>query len=131
MRMLLINIASHDLPLDVFEAGEKRPEKTKKAKSKAVKQAASTNGSATPNGANGGLTPTPRLSESTPTIADISSNLKRGLNPEVRQTLMAECTTIRGPLVDYRMLGNRNSSLTWQAIVISQLPTIPFHSTLS
>lgn len=131
MRTILINIASHDLPLDVFEAGEKRPEKTKKAKSKAIKQAASTNGSATPNGVNGGLTSTPQVSEPTPTTTDIASNLKRGLNPEVRQSLMAECTTIRGPLVDYRMLGNRNSSLTWQAIVISQLPTISFHLTIS
>ncbi|RDI83112.1 hypothetical protein Vi05172_g6815 [Venturia inaequalis] len=77
-----IHTRSHDLPLDVFEAGEKRPEKTKKAKSKAIKQAASTNGSATPNGVNGGLTSTPQVSEPTPTTTDIASNLKRGLNPE-------------------------------------------------
>ncbi|QDS77569.1 hypothetical protein FKW77_001384 [Venturia effusa] len=61
-----IHTRSHDLPLDVFEPGEKRPDKTKKAKSKAAKQTGDSNGFATPNGVNG----------------DTISNLKRGLDPQ-------------------------------------------------
>jgi hypothetical protein len=119
--------SSYDLPHDVFEAGEKRPVKTKKGKSKGVKKAAGTNGSATPNGVHAGLIPNTQSSEPTPTKADTTlSSKKRNLDPEVRQSLMAECTTIQGPSVDYRMLGTRNSSLSWQAIVNSQPPAISF-----
>jgi hypothetical protein len=102
--------------------------KTKKGKSKGIKKGTATNGSATPNGVHGGLTTNTRDSELILTKVDtLTSSKKRNLDPEVRQSLMAECTTIRGPLVDYRMLGTRNSSLSWQAIVISQLPAISFH----
>jgi hypothetical protein len=125
--MISTNTSSYDLPQDVFEPGEKRPVKTKKGKSKGVKKAANTNGSSTPNGVHGGWTPNTRAFKPTLTKADSSiSTKKRNLDPEVRQSLMAECTTIQGPLVDYRMLGTRNSSLSWQAIVISQLPAISF-----
>lgn len=124
--MIPANTSSYDLPQDVFEPGEKRPVKTKKGKSKGLRKAAGINGTATPNGLHGGLTPNTRGCEPTPTKADFSTTTKkRNLDPEVRQSVTAECTTMRRPLVDYRMLGTRNSSLSWQAIVISQLPAIP------
>jgi hypothetical protein len=121
----LLTSASYDLPQDVFEPGEKRPVRTKKGKSKGIKKATATNGSATPNGVQGGSTPNPHSIESTPTTAAATSfSKKRTLDSEVRQTTsMAECT-MRRPYVEYRMLSTRESSLNWQAVVISRLPTI-------
>lgn len=117
------NTASYDLPLDVFEPGEKRPVKAKKGKSGAKKGTAP-NGSATPNGVHGGLASNPQATESSPTKAGaILSSKKRNLDPEVRLTLMADCP-MRRPYVDYRMLSTRESSLHWQAIVISRLSTM-------